>query len=248
VTKGAKIAVGCGIAAVLIVVIAVAAAIGVGLWGARKLKSAGFDPAKMAKFGELQQKADAIPFTAPADGVIPEERFLRFLAIRKAVFPVYEQHRAALEKLRDKRHETDAGDVMAMTGMGSAILYARVSAMDAQQMGSAEYTWMAEAAYKAHLGTRVAAATGGKSASQAVAEAMEKARKDVEAQRRDSGAGTAERDQALDEAQRQLEAAGQAARAQAATVDVPAANLALFEKYKDDIERYAMPELALIGM
>jgi hypothetical protein len=77
---------------------------------------------------------------------------------------------------------------------------------------------------------------------------MEKARRDVEAQRQRSGQGTAEREQALDETQRQLQAAGQAAQAQAAAVDVPAANLELFAKYKADIDRYAMSELALIGM
>jgi hypothetical protein len=248
VTKGAKIAIGCGVAAILVVVIAIVAAVGFGMWAARKAKDAGFDPAKMAKSAELQEKADAIPFTPPDDGVIAEDRFVRFLAVRKAIYPVYEQNRAAIEKLRDKDHKTGAGDVMAMGGLFAQVQSARLEAMDAQGMGSAEYTWLIGAAYKTQIGKRIAASTGGKSASQAIADAMEKARRDIEAQRQESGEGTAEREQALDETQRQLEAAGEAAQAQAAAVDVPAANLALFEKYKDDIERYAMPELALIGM
>jgi hypothetical protein len=246
--KGAKIAIGCGVAALLAIVVAVALLVGGVLWGKKQLKNAGFDSAKLSKFGELQKKINAMPFAPPADGVIPEDRFVSFLAVRKAVFPVYEQNRATLEQMRDKQHKPGLSDVVAMTGIVSSIQYARAEAMADQQLGTAEYAWMTQAVYKAHIGTRIAAATGGKGASRTVSEAMERARKEIEAERQESAKGTAEREKALDETQRRLDAAGQAAQAQAAALDVPAANLALFEKYKADIDRYAMPELALIGM
>ena len=243
--KGAKIAIGCGIAAVLVVVISVGAVIGFGYWG---LKRTGLDPSKMRRFGELQQKVNAISFTAPTDGVIAEDRFVRFLAIRKAVFPVYEQHRVELERLREKRRDTSAGDALSMVGVVSGIQFAKTEAMAAEGMGTAEYTWLAAAVYRTQIGARIAAATGGRSASQAVAEAMERARRSVEAERQRSGQDSAQRERALEETQRQIEAAGQVAQVQAATVDVPAANLELFAKYKADIDRYAMPELALMGL
>jgi FtsZ-interacting cell division protein ZipA len=199
--KGAKIAVGCGIAVVAVVIVAIVAAVGVGYWGSQKLKSAGFDPAKMRQFAELQKKADAIPFSTPADGVIPEERFVRFLAVRKAIFPIYEQHHAEFERLKEKKKDAGVSDVMSLGGVIASIQYARAEAMDAQGMGTAEYTWIAEAATQAHIAAQVAA-----SASQAGSEPP------------------------------------------SALLELPQANLALFQKYKDDIEQYAMPELAAMGM
>jgi hypothetical protein len=246
--KGAKIAIGCGIAAVLAVVLAVGGIVGLGYWGKRKLQSAGFDTQSFTKMAELQKKAQALPFTPPSDGVIAEERFVRFLEIRKAVFPLYEKHRAELDQQREKKQKTSFNDVMRFTGIVSEVRSARLEAMLAQGMGTAEYDWLTQTVYRTQIGARIAAATGARNASQAIADAMEKARRDVEAERQRSGQGTAEREHALDETQRQLQLAGQAAQAQAAAADVPAANLALFAKYKADIDRYAMPELALVGM
>jgi len=194
--KGAKIAIGCGIAAVLAVVLLIGGVVGLGYWGKRKLQNAGFDTQSFAKMAELQKKAQALPFTAPSDGVIAEDRFLRFIEVRKAIFPIFEKHRAVIEQQREKRQKPNVSDVLQLTGIVSEVQKARLEAMLEQGMGSAEYQWLAQSIYQAQIGARVS----------------------------------------------------RMAPSQAPPGEIPAANLALFQKYQADIDRYAMPELALIGM
>src|SRR5262245_62148708 len=103
-SKGAKIAVGCPVGFVGFLLAVCVAVFGVAWWGFGKAKEGlakieqttkEMDRAQKAT-DALKRQADAIPFAAPGDGVIAEERLVKFLNVRKKVYTVYESHKAEL--------------------------------------------------------------------------------------------------------------------------------------------------------
>ena len=97
---GTKVAIGCGIAAVMGGVVLAAVVFG-GIWWA-KGKAEQFTGHE-AKIEELKKKADAVPFTEPADGVVREDRLVKFLEVRRRVFDVYAKHKDELEAMNKKK-------------------------------------------------------------------------------------------------------------------------------------------------
>src|SRR5262245_37280419 len=97
--KGAKIAIGCVVAAVLVAGGIVVVLCGAAWWGVHKVQSVAEKKlGEEQKIAELQRKAAAAnPFSAPADRSIREDRLLAFLEVRKQVFGVYERHKAELD-------------------------------------------------------------------------------------------------------------------------------------------------------
>ena len=87
---GTKVAIGCGIAAVMGGVVLAAVVFG-GLWWA-KGKAEQFT-GRETQIEELKKKANAVPFTEPADGVVREDRLVKFLDVRRRVFDVYVKHK-----------------------------------------------------------------------------------------------------------------------------------------------------------
>ena len=86
---GAKIAIGCG-CVVLLGAAAVIGVLGAGAWWAKgKVDEATGGIARMTAVTEeierFEKQANANSYTAPADGVIPEPRFLKFMDTRKQV-------------------------------------------------------------------------------------------------------------------------------------------------------------------
>jgi hypothetical protein len=103
---GAKIAIGCG-CILLLGAAAVVGVVGMGAWWVKdKVTGAagGFETmaAKAEEIGEYEKKANANPYPAPADGVIPEARFLTFLETRKRIHAVYERYDADFRDLQKK--------------------------------------------------------------------------------------------------------------------------------------------------
>jgi len=80
---GAKVAIGCGIAVVVGGVMLAAVVFG-GLWWA-KGKAEQFT-GRETQIEELKKKANAVPFTEPADGIVREDRLLKGHEIRRRVF------------------------------------------------------------------------------------------------------------------------------------------------------------------
>ena len=99
---GAKIAIGCG-CVVLLGAAAVVGVLGVGAWWAKgKIQEASVGLDKMTAVTEeierFEKQANANAYTPPADGVIPEARFLKFMDTRKQVYAVYERYEAELRR------------------------------------------------------------------------------------------------------------------------------------------------------
>ena len=257
--KGAKIALGCG----CLVLLAGAAVIGVvgagAFWAKSKVTemTGGIDKiqAKTEEIERWEQKANANAYTAPADGVIAEARFLKFLDTRKQVFAVYQQYEPQFKELQAKSKASGetASFSDAMTGMGKVaqlfgqIRLTQVKALAEAGMNEQEYRDIQLAVYKSAWAAE-SLKQSGKMPSEALADAgkqmQEAMRKGLaEAQRHGApGAGMS------DEQQKQLSDSMGGLGNAASALDVPRANVELFRKYEADIKKYAMGGLELIGM
>jgi hypothetical protein len=260
VSTGAKIAIGCGVVLILGIIVVAVGIGGAAYWAKGKVEEVAGNENRIE---ELHKKANAAaPFERPADGVIREDRLVKFLDIRKRVFGVYEKHRAALDAMGEKK-QGDLGDVTKGFAIINEIRMAQAQALADVGMGEDEYRFMVEQVYKTAWAAEVAKSTGGKTPSQAASDVFAKAREamkqaQAEAARARQGAKQSgqhaaadqakEAEKSLEEGQRQLGRAGEEAREGAAAMDVPPANIELFKKYEGEIKKYAMGGLEWIGL
>ncbi len=225
---GGKIAIGCGIAAlvgVLVVVLTVGAGI---FWVKGKAESIA---AEQKQITDLQEQANKNPFTEPEDGVISEPRLLKFIEVRKRVYDVYVKNEAAIKALADdKQEKASLGDVRKAFALMNEIRLVQATAQVAEGMSDAEYAFLVQQVYKSSWAAGVADATGGQSVSEAVGQAYDRAAEQME-----KAGGT-------------VTAGDQAAREAAQSLDVPAANVELFRKHETELKKYAMSGLEWIGL
>src|SRR5262245_41005884 len=244
-STGAKIAIGCAIAAVFAGIVAVVAIGG----GARWLKGKAEQVADgvVRKSGEIEayeKRANANPFTEPADGVISEPRFLKFMDARKSIYAVYEQHRADFESMKDKK-EADLSDLTKFAGLVGDIQLAQARALAEAGMSEDEYRFIQTAVYK----TMWAAATvkdTGRQPDELVADAVKQigdAAQEIEKQAAAHGVPSS----SSGGTQSAQQTAAELAKS-AQGLAVPPANLELFHRHEADIKKYAMSGLALFGL
>jgi hypothetical protein len=157
---GAKVAIGCGIAVVVGGVMLAAVVFG-GLWWA-KGKAEQFT-GRETQIEELKKKANAVPFTEPADGLVSEERLVKFLDVRRRVFDVYAKHKDELEAM-NKKKQADFGDVTRGLGVLAEVRLAQAQALADVGMSEAEYHFLIQQVYKslwASEAAKVSPAPGG---------------------------------------------------------------------------------------
>lgn len=233
--KGAKIAIGCVVVAFLGIAAVIVGIGGLAWWGKGKLEKITEGETQIQ---EDQKKANAVRFTAPADGVIAEDRLSTFLEVRKRVFAVYEKHKDEIEAMKSKK-EGNFSDVTAAFGFINELRQAQAKAQADLGMSSDEYQFMVTNIYKTMWASEIAKSTGGKSVSEATGEAYDKMAEALKA------AGTSpEAQKALEEMNAQAKVAKERAR----EADVPQANIDLFHKHEDEIKKYAMGGLELLGL
>ena len=242
-TKGAKIAIGCGVAAVLAVVLIIVAAVVVPLWLKHKV---GTVTADLKRTEEFRQQANANPFVRPANGVIAEDRLIKFLDVRKAVFAVYEPHRAEIES-RSHDKQAGIGDLLAFAKIVKELHAAKAQAQAAASMSDAEYLFMVESIYKSASASAFRRSSGDKTVEQATRESIETANREIAAARERAGLPEESR-RALAEQQKELESRTAETLRQAGALDAPAGNVALFRKYETEIRKYAMTGLEFAGL
>jgi hypothetical protein len=247
-SRGVKIALGCGTALVLSVVVVVVAVFGVAWWGIGKAqKVAEQFEADQKGVDEALQKANANPFTAPSDGVIQEDRLLRFLAVRKALHDeVYLKHKDMIESQAQKK-DPDLSALAQLPFIIAELRASKARALAAHGMSESEFSWLFGTVYSSLLiasggedGKRVAemARTG----SHEVAEQAERALAAAEANPNTPPELKAQLREAVDRARLSAAVADEGGR----RVDIPPANIALFEKHRDEILKYTMGGLELI--
>jgi hypothetical protein len=263
---GAKVAIGC--VAVLIVggIIATVLLGGALWWGKSKMQQVSGEVDKVLddqkRIEELTQKANANPFHPPPDGMIREDQLVKFLEVRKRVHAVYQRYEKEIET-RGKKEKPDLGDVSAAFGMINEIRGAQARAQADLGMSDDEYRFLVQQVYKTMWAAQVAKETGGKSVSEAAGEAYAEAGRAM--QEAAEAARTAEESaksrgdesaeqlseetrKAVGEGAEQLEKQARELRENAREMDVPPANIALFQKYEADIKKYAMSGLEWIGL
>jgi hypothetical protein len=259
VTKGAKIAIGCAAVAVLGIVVMTVALGGAAWWAKGKLESVTGEQDRIEK---LQEQANKNAFHRPSDGVIAEDRLVKFLDVRRRVYDVYKKYEKDIEA-RGKKQQGDFGDVTAAFGMINEIRLAQAQAQADVGMGDDEYRFLVEQIYKTMWASEIAKSTGGKTPSEAAgqmydqaAQAMQKmaaearkAQQQAKAQGNDAAEDAAEEGQEeVQDGAEELRKQADEARARAKDMDVPPANIALFRKYEPQIKQYAMSGLEWIGL
>jgi hypothetical protein len=259
VTTGAKVAIGCVAVAVLGVIVLAVGIGGAAWWAKGKVQQVAGDQDQIES---LQQKANQNEFHRPADGVIQEARLQKFLDVRRRVYDVYKKYQKEIEA-RGKKEQADFGDVTKAFGMINEIRLAQAQAQADVGMSEDEYRFMVEQIYKTMWASEIAKSTGGKTPSQAAgqmydqaAQAMEKmaeqarkAQQQAEAQGNDQAVDAAEHGQEeVQDGAEELRKQAADARERAHDMDVPPANIALFQKYEPQIKQYAMSGLEWIGL
>jgi hypothetical protein len=166
---GAKIAIGCAVAAALAIVAVVAAVVGGAFWVKGKVEQYTADNERIES---LHQQANQVEFTPPEDGRISEDRLMAFLEIRKRVYAIYQPHRQEIEEAA-KKDRADLGDVRRAFKIINELRLAHAEAQADVGMSQAEYAFMVQQVYKTMWAAQVSDQTGGKSVSEATGEAME---------------------------------------------------------------------------
>ena len=268
-STGAKVAIGCAVAVVLGGLVVATLVFG-GLWWAKgKVEQVA---GNQARIEELKKKANAVPFTEPADGVIQEDRLVKFLDVRKRVFAVYERHKDELEAM-GKKKQADFGDVTRGIGVLNEVRTAQAQALADVGMSEPEYSFMVQQIYKTMYANEVAKQTGGKSVSEAAGSAYDSAAQGIDEARRSAEQASpppspdesnltpeqrkmlaeqrAAASKAMDDLQKgmgDLKKQAAEARESAKQLDAPPQNIALFRKYEPEIKKYAMGGLEWIGL
>lgn len=254
-STGAKIAIGCVVVVFLASMAAVVGVVGLGWWAKSKVEQVtGNIAANEDHLRELHKKAEAAAphFQPPADGVIQENRLVKFLEVRKRIYSVYEAHKGEFEAA-GKTDKPTGLDAIKMAGtLATAVNEARVAKAEglvAQAMSEAEYNFLVESVYKAVIASAVTQSTGAKSVSEAagqMAQISEMLAKESEQQI--ASQATEEQKAALRKQVEEMRQHQAEAQESAKQLDVPPANQALFKKYDADIKKYSMAGLELIGL
>jgi hypothetical protein len=245
-STGAKVAIGCAIVAVGgAVVIAIALGFGAYWLKGKANKMTGGIEAMGRKAEEIQsweQKANANAFTSPADGVISEDRLVKFLDVRRQIYAIYEQHQADFEsfaaRTKDKKDLTVSETLEGagkLASLGADVRLAEMKGLAAVGMNEEEYRYIQMAVYKSAWASEAETGTG-KMPSEALHEQAETLR----AQAGESGSSP--------EAAQAAAAAAQMMESAEGSLAVPRANVELFRKHEADIKKYAMTGLAMIGL
>jgi hypothetical protein len=258
---GTKMLAGCGCLA-LVAAVALVAGLGLGLFW---LKDQAHDmaasvealAARLDEIEEWERKANAHPYEAPEDGVIPESRLVTFLGVRRDVHEVYLTHKADLEELRE-RTERDGqrlspAEVLALGSravrMFGDLRLAQVRALAENGMSEREYYALQTAVYVA-AGASKAEAETGKMPAEAMTEASRQVRRAIrvalEAAQRQGVPGA---DRVSDAHMKRLEEGlARVGEEGAETLTVPPENIALVRRHQDEIHKYAMHGLAFLGL
>jgi hypothetical protein len=249
-SKGAKIALGCAVAFIGTAMVVTVVLFGVAWWGVGKARQFGERIAgDQQKIEKLHQQANRNAFTPPADGVLQEDRLVRFLNVRKKVYRIYAAHKEELDRAAREKPQGGLEDLKSLGTL--ATLYgelrlAQAEGLAEQGMSDDEYKYMIGVVYKTLWSAGVKNSTGQSATEVVSAGAREAARQAEEAA---SQAGLSE------EARRALRDGAERMRDQADKTgavmgddDVRPENVELLKKYRTDVETYAMVGIEALGI
>jgi hypothetical protein len=180
--KGAKIAIGCA-AVLLLGVLAASAVVFWGMWVAKRKLGEFAEP--MERLSKYERKANANPFTAPADGSMQEDRLKIFLDIRHKVYDYVLAHKAEFDALAKKK-EADFSSVAKGLGIFGEAHMVRAKAQAEFGMSDSEYVYMVTTVTRSLVAANFARQNQGhqmgEMASERSAEALRQQEKQLEEQ------------------------------------------------------------------
>jgi hypothetical protein len=247
-STGAKVAIGCG-CLVMLGGAAVLGVVGAGAWWAKgKMEEVGVGIGEMTAQAEeserYEKQANASPYSPKPDGVIAEDRLLKFIEVRRQVHAVYQTYESQLKDIEKKAESSNekltlsevwtAGGALAK--MAGDIRLAQMKGLAAVGMNVQEYAEIQMAVYKSAWASE-SQSKSGQLPAEAISGAMAEAAKQMPK-------GTLSEEDARkleEEVKKASEQAGQ-------TLHVPRENVELFRKHEADLRKYAMSGLAFIGL
>lgn len=196
---------------------------------------------------ELQRQANASGFTPPPDRRLDEARLVKFLTVRRDVHAVYEKHKALIES-QGPTHQPSLSELAQVPKIVTEIRLAQARAQAREGLSDDEYAFLVGEIYRsvwARALTEGSDAPG--SASGRLGQGLDEAEQALRKQLEDPDLPEAARE-ALQKQLDALREAGNEAREQAKSLDVPPENIALLRRHEAEIKSYAMDGLALIGL
>jgi hypothetical protein len=237
-----KVAIGCFAVSVIAFFLFVAGVVGLGYWAKGKVEEVtGGGP----EVEEARRVANATPFTRPARGIIAEPRLVTFIAVRGAIFSVYEKYGAEIEsrvaKLKDGK-SFDFGDISTGLTLMGELQRAETFALAKHGMSEDEYGFITEEVYKS-MWTDFGAGEAGSEAIRAAGEAAARA---ADAARSAGKEGLPkEAREALAEAASEIAKGTREASKEMEDIKTAPENVVLFKRYEADLKKYAMPGLRM---
>jgi hypothetical protein len=153
-STGVKVAIGCGVLAVVVVVGIVIASIAGGMF-LRKAQEWSGDIEGQAETGAVIDRLETeYPFSPPVDGVVDPARAERFLAVTDLAWGQIEPKWDDLEErgreIGDRGGEASVGDVIAGVRGLTHARTAIAEALDKHEMPVSEYVWVGFALTRAY--------------------------------------------------------------------------------------------------
>jgi len=246
-STGAKIAIGCVVAVVVSVGAVTAVVVGLAWWGIHKAQKAVEQlEADQKATEEALNRANANAFTAPDDGLLKEDRLLRFLAVRKALHDeVYLKHKPMIDAQAQKQ-APDLGALTKLPFIISELRACKARALAEQAMSESEFTWHYEVVYGGLLLRSIGGGDGVSEMARSVHRdaivQAEKAATEAEADPNVSPDVKRQLREAVNQAREEAKAAGD----MAAALDLLPANVELLKKHREEVLKYTMGGLELI--
>jgi hypothetical protein len=246
--KGAKIAIGCVIATFVVAGAVGIALFGAAWWGLGKVKqAAGNIGARTEEIARYEEQANANPFEQPADGVVREDRLLKFLEVRKQMYAVYLAHKADIESAGQHK-QASLSDIAKFGSLVADLQLAKSKALASEGMSEGEYLFHQMAVYQSSWASQVQKDTGkqfGEFLSDAAKQSRGSLKKGVDAAEQ---AGYPTGEKPSDEDVAKAEGAIEELADKAKALDMPQANIDLFRKHEAEITKYAMQGLTFLGL
>lgn len=145
-STGAKVAIGCGILAVIAIVVVIVAIVAGGMFVSKKANEfAGGMEAQQEASERIQELEQEHPFSPPQDGIVSGDRADRFFAVTDDAWDGMqewvEEMRERGEDIEDRGGEAGLGDAMAgLQGLGRSRV-ALAEALADHDMPVSEYLW-----------------------------------------------------------------------------------------------------------
>lgn len=194
---------------------------------------------------------DAHPFTAPADNVITEDQLMRFLSVRKAVYAVYKQNEAEIKSMQNR--PGNVSDVWKGMEFVNDLRMAQVNELEKQNMSTEEYQFIAVMIYAGWIGKAAKEGLKGeKSYEDATNNQLQKQIDEMDKQLADPNTPEATKTQ-LRTLRDTLESQKKVLTPEMKELDqglqkIPQQNMDLFDKHKEEIEKYSMGGLEMFGL